>query len=87
MAYLRQVFFRQTGHFHDGTAVNTAAEHGTGNFELAFIAAFFDTTLFTELNPLLDALLFKLLSDGQAQKKGDFSVALIINFLTPPSAS
>ncbi|VGC14158.1 Uncharacterised protein [Klebsiella pneumoniae] len=64
MAYLRQVFFRQTGHFHDGTAVNTAAEHGTGNFELAFIAAFFDTTLFTELNPLLDALLFKLLSDG-----------------------
>ena len=68
MAYLRQVVFRQTGHFHDGTAVNTAAEHGSGNFELAFIAAFFNTTLFTQLDALLDPLLntflLKLLCDG-----------------------
>ena len=68
MADLRQVVFRQAGHFHHGIAVNTVLEHGTGNFQLAFqfafVAAFFDTTLFTELNSLLDALLFKLLSDG-----------------------
>jgi hypothetical protein len=55
VADLRQVVFSQTGHFHHGTAVNAAPEHGTGNFQLAFqfafqfsfIAAFFNTTLFT----------------------------------------
>lgn len=68
MADLRQVVFSQTGHFYDGIAVDTVLQHGTGNFEFAFITAFFNTTLFTELQAfcpaLLDALLFKLLCDG-----------------------
>ncbi|EJK89540.1 hypothetical protein UUU_41630 [Klebsiella pneumoniae subsp. pneumoniae DSM 30104 = JCM 1662 = NBRC 14940] len=33
------------------------------------------------------ALPFAGVMKDKAQKKGDFSVALIINFLTPPSAS
>lgn len=48
MADMRQVVFRQAGHFHYGTAVNTIPEHGSGNFQFAFF----------------DALLFKLLCDG-----------------------
>lgn len=64
MADLRQVVLRQSGHFHDGIAGDTVFQHGTGNFEFtflfAFIAAFFNTALLTELNPLLNALLFKL---------------------------
>ena len=76
MADLRQVVFSQTGHFHHGTAVNAAPEHGAGNFQLAFqfafITAFFNTTLFTQLDALLDPLLdtllntflLKLLCDG-----------------------
>ena len=68
VADLRQVVFRQAGHFHHSTAVNAAPEHGAGNFQLAFVTAFFDTTFFTQLNPLLNTLLntflFKLLSDG-----------------------
>ena len=68
MADLRQVVFRQTGHFHDGTTVDPVLQHGTGYFQLTLIAAFFDTTLFTELqtfsSALLDAFLFKLLCNG-----------------------
>lgn len=37
---------------------------GTGDFQLAFIAAFFNTTLLTQLDTFFDALLFKLLCDG-----------------------
>ncbi|STU33263.1 Uncharacterised protein [Klebsiella pneumoniae] len=68
MADLRQVVFRQTCHFHDGIAIDAVFQHGTGNFQLAFIAAFFNTTLFTQLDALLDTLLntflFELLCDG-----------------------
>lgn len=46
---LCQAVFRQTDHFHDGAAVDAVLQHGSGNFELAF----FDTTLLTQLNPLL----------------------------------
>jgi hypothetical protein len=35
VADLRQVVFRQTGHFHHGTAVNAVLQHGTGNFRVA----------------------------------------------------
>lgn len=38
MADMRQVVFRQAGHFHYGTAVNTILEHGSGNFQFAFVA-------------------------------------------------
>lgn len=66
VADLRQVVFSQTGHFHHGTAVNAAPEHGAGNFQLAFqfafITAFFNTTLFTQLDALLDPLLDTLLN-------------------------
>lgn len=47
VADLRQVVFSQTGHFHDGIAVNAVLQHGAGNFEFAFIATFFNTALFT----------------------------------------
>ncbi len=60
MADLRQVVFSQTGHFHDGITVNSVLQHGSGNFQLAFL----NTTLFTQLDALLDTLLFKLLCDG-----------------------
>lgn len=60
----RQVVFTQTRHFHDGIAFNAVLQHGTGNFQLVFIPTFLNTTLLAELNPLLDALLFKLLCDG-----------------------
>ncbi len=55
MAYLRQVFFRQTVIFMTVLRSIPLLSMVRANFELAFIAAFFDTTLFTELNPLLDA--------------------------------
>ena len=58
------VIFSQTGHFHDSIAVNAVLEHGSCNFKGGFALAFFNAALFTELNPLLDALLFKLLCDG-----------------------
>jgi hypothetical protein len=54
VADLRQVFFRQTGHFHDSIAVNAVLQHGTGNFKSSFALAFFNTTLFTQLDALLD---------------------------------
>ncbi|EIG7226819.1 hypothetical protein NUC16_004419 [Salmonella enterica] len=38
MADMRQVVFRQAGHFHYDTAVNTILEHGSGNFLFAFVA-------------------------------------------------
>lgn len=60
MADLRLVVFGQTGHFHDGIAVNAVLQHGTGNFMFAF----FNTTLFTLLDALLNTLLFELLCDG-----------------------
>ena len=67
MADLRQVVFRQTGHFHDGTTVYAVLQHGTGNFKGSFTLAFFNTALFTELQAfspaLLDAFLFELLCD------------------------
>ncbi len=47
VANLRQIVFGKTGHFHDGIAVNAVLQHGTGDFQLAFIAAFFNTTLLT----------------------------------------
>ncbi|MFW8142394.1 hypothetical protein, partial [Klebsiella pneumoniae] len=61
MAFLRLVFFRLSGLFHVGSAVFSAAVHGSGFFELAFFAAFFVSSLFTVLFPLLVALLFLLL--------------------------
>lgn len=64
MADLRQVVFSQSGHFHDGITVNAVLEHGSCNFESGFALTFFNAALFTELNALLDALLFKLLCDG-----------------------
>ncbi|EJP2999399.1 hypothetical protein NU118_003932 [Salmonella enterica] len=30
MTDLRQIVFSQTGHFHDGIAVDTVLQHGTG---------------------------------------------------------
>lgn len=64
MADLRQVVFRKTGHFHDGITVNVVLQHGTSNLKGSFTLSFFNAALFTELNSLLDALLFKLLYDG-----------------------
>jgi hypothetical protein len=65
VADLRQVTFNQVGHFHNGIAFNTVLQHGTGNFQFAFVAAFFDTELFTELQgfspDLLGPLLFERL--------------------------
>jgi hypothetical protein len=40
VADLRQVVFRQTGHFHDGIAVNAVLQHGTGNFQSSFALTF-----------------------------------------------
>jgi hypothetical protein len=40
VADLRQVVFRQTGHFHDSIAVNAVLEHGTGNFQSSFALTF-----------------------------------------------
>ncbi len=40
VADLRQVVFRQTGHFHHGTAVNAVLQHGTGNFQSRFALTF-----------------------------------------------
>jgi hypothetical protein len=40
VADLRQVIFSQTGQFHDSITVNTVLQHGTGNFQFAFIATF-----------------------------------------------
>ena len=37
---LRQIVFSQTGHFHDGIAVNAVLEHGTGNFQSSFALTF-----------------------------------------------
>ena len=48
-----QIFFGQTDHFHDGIAVDAVFQHGTGNFAFAFIAAFFNTALFTQLQALV----------------------------------
>ncbi|SUF49552.1 Uncharacterised protein [Salmonella enterica] len=53
MADMRQVVFRQAGHFHYGTAVNTILEHGSGNFQFVFVAPAW-----------LDAFLCELLCDG-----------------------
>lgn len=47
MADLRQVVFSQTGHFHDGAAVNAVLQHGSCNFKGGFALAFFNTALFT----------------------------------------
>lgn len=35
VADLRKVVFRQTGHFHDGIAINAVLQHGKGNFQFA----------------------------------------------------
>ncbi len=40
VADLRQVVFSQTGHFHDGIAVNAVPEHGTGYFQCRFALTF-----------------------------------------------
>lgn len=45
MTALRQIIFFQAGHFHDGIAVNAVLQHGTGNFQPAFIEAIFNTAL------------------------------------------
>lgn len=59
-----QLFFRQADHCHDGTAIEAVLHHGTRNFEFAFVSAFFNATLYTQLDTFLDALLLKLLYDG-----------------------
>ncbi|WP_430673371.1 hypothetical protein [Klebsiella aerogenes] len=33
MADLRKVIFGQTGHLHDGTAINAVLQHGPGYFQ------------------------------------------------------
>ena len=40
VADLRRVVFSQTGHFHDGIAVNAVLEHGTGYFQSRFALPF-----------------------------------------------
>lgn len=45
VADLCQIVFRQAGHFHDGNAIDTVLQHGTGNFQLAFIPAFLPACL------------------------------------------
>lgn len=40
MADLRQAVFSQTGHFHDSDTVDAVLQHGTENFQLAFIATY-----------------------------------------------
>lgn len=37
VADLRKVIFGQNGHFHNGIAVDAVLQHGTDNFQLAFI--------------------------------------------------
>lgn len=68
MAELPQVVFSQTGHFHDGTAVNAVLQHGKGYFKGCLTLPLLKAALFTELDALrsalLDALFFKLLCDG-----------------------
>ena len=60
VADVGQVIFGQAGHLHDGIAVDAVFQHGTGNFKFTFL----NTTLFTQLDALLNALLLKLLCDG-----------------------
>ncbi|BBJ69762.1 hypothetical protein ECC18A13_p10040 (plasmid) [Enterobacter sp. 18A13] len=64
MADLRQVVFGQTGHFHDCIAFKAVLEHGSCNFKGGFALAFFNTSLFTQLDVFLNTLLFELLCDG-----------------------
>lgn len=40
VADLRQVVFRQAGHFHNGIAVNAVMQHGTGNFQSGLTLTF-----------------------------------------------
>jgi hypothetical protein len=40
VADLCQVIFSQTGHFHDGIAVNAVLQHGTGNFQSGLTLTF-----------------------------------------------
>jgi hypothetical protein len=40
VADLRQVVFRQAGHFHDGIAVDAVRQHGAGNFEFACLTEY-----------------------------------------------
>jgi hypothetical protein len=40
VADLRQVVFSQTGHFHDGIAVNAVLQHGAGNFQSGLTLTF-----------------------------------------------
>lgn len=40
MADLRQVVFSQTGHFHDGIAVNAVLQHGAVNFQSGLTLTF-----------------------------------------------
>lgn len=37
---LRQIVFSQTGHFHDGSAVNAVLQHGAGYFQSRFALPF-----------------------------------------------
>lgn len=40
VADLRQVVFSQTGHFHDGIAVNAVLQHGAVNFQSGLTLTF-----------------------------------------------
>lgn len=72
MADLRQVVSGQTGHLHDRIAIEAIGQHGAGDFQCSFtftfLAPFFHTAQFTQLDTFLDTLfdtfLFKLLCDG-----------------------
>ncbi len=44
-----QVVFNQTGHFHDGIAVDAFLKHRTSKFKGGFSLLFFITTLLTKL--------------------------------------
>ena len=58
MVDLRKVVFS----LYDAITVNAVLQHGTGNFKSSFALAFFNTTLFTQLDALLDPLLDTLLN-------------------------
>jgi hypothetical protein len=62
VADLRQVVFSQTGHFHDGIAVNAVLEHGTAIFRVASRSPSNDLPVFQA--GYLSHTLFKLLCDG-----------------------
>ena len=47
VADLRQIVFSQTGHFHDGTAVDTVLEHGAEQLRVCLHCGLFNTALLT----------------------------------------